>query len=69
MQLAALAARSIGLMQQAALAACIIFKHLDVTEQHFAWIPTRSHAVRSIANASRGSMVHSYFYEKIVEHL
>ncbi len=36
MQMAALVARSIGLMQLVALAACIIFKNLDVTEQHFA---------------------------------
>ncbi len=61
MQPAALAARSIGLMQQTALVACIIFKHLDVTEQHFAWIPKWSYAIRSIAYASSGSMVHSYF--------
>jgi hypothetical protein len=34
-----LAATSIGPMHQAALAACIIFKYLHVTEQHFACHP------------------------------
>jgi hypothetical protein len=39
MQPEALAAKSIGGMQQAALAACIIDKYLHATEQYFACSP------------------------------
>jgi hypothetical protein len=52
-QLAALATRSIGIMQQAALAACIIFKQFSATEQHFAWLQKWERAVWSIAYASK----------------
>ncbi len=54
MQHAALAARCIGVMQQAALGVCILFEYLHATEQHFAWQKKWRHAVRSIAYASRG---------------
>jgi hypothetical protein len=37
MQLAVLAAKSMGVMHPAALAACIIYKYVLATEQHFAW--------------------------------
>jgi hypothetical protein len=52
-QFAALATRSIGVMQQAALDACIIFKHFNATEQHFACLQKWVRAVRSIAYASK----------------
>jgi hypothetical protein len=52
-QPAALATRSIGAMQQAALAACITYKYLHATEEHFARCLKWRGAVRSIAFASR----------------
>jgi hypothetical protein len=63
MQLAALAARSIGVMRQAAFATCIICKYLDATKQHFACCPMWRHAVRSIAYASRGICNVRNFFE------
>ncbi len=52
MQSAVLAARSIGVVQQAALSACIIYKYLHATEQHFACYPKWRRVVRSIIYAS-----------------
>ncbi len=43
-----LAARSIGVMQQAAIAACIVSKYLHSTKQHFACCQMGSCAVRRI---------------------
>ncbi len=51
---ATLAARSIGVMQQAVLAACIIYKYLHASEQLFVYRPKQKHAVKSMAYASRG---------------
>ncbi len=53
MQPAALAARNIGVMQQAASAVCIIFKYLNAVGQHFACHLKWRHSVRSIPYASR----------------
>jgi hypothetical protein len=53
-QLSALETISICVMQQAALAARIIFKYLHATEQHFTCCPKWKRAVRSMANASSG---------------
>ncbi len=62
MQSAALAARSIGVMQQAALAGHIIFKHLHASEQHFACYPKWRHGVANIVYTSRGiSYAHNFF--------
>ncbi len=55
MQPAALAARNVGVMQQAALATCIIYKYLHATEKHFACCPKWRRAVRSISYASTGT--------------
>ncbi len=48
----ALAARSIGVKQQAAFAACIIFKYVHATEQCFACCQKLRNAVRSTAYPS-----------------
>jgi hypothetical protein len=48
------AVRSFGAMQQAAMAACIIFKYLHITEEHFACGAKWHHAVKSVAYTSRG---------------
>ncbi len=54
MQPKALAVRSIGVMQQAPLAAHIIFKYLYATEHHFACHPKWRHTVRNVEYASWG---------------
>jgi hypothetical protein len=51
---AALATRSIGVLQQPALAWCIIFKCLHATEQHIVCHPKWRRAVANIAYTSRG---------------
>jgi hypothetical protein len=53
-QLSELETISIGVMQQAASAARIIFKYLYATEQHFACCQKWKRAARSMANASGG---------------
>jgi hypothetical protein len=52
-----LAARSIGVMQQAALAACIVSKYLHATKQHFACCPRGRHAIRRIERVACGPLV------------
>jgi hypothetical protein len=47
MQPAAVAARSMGVMQQAASAACIIYNFLHATEQHCACDPKRRRTAQS----------------------
>ncbi len=63
---AALAARSIGFMQQAAMAACIIFKYLHATMQHFTCCPKWRHAIRSVVYTSRGVCYARNFLMKLV---
>jgi len=61
-QHAALMARSIGAMQQAAWAACTIYSYLHVTEEHFASNLNWRRAFRSIAYTSwRESYDHNFF--------
>jgi hypothetical protein len=52
MQPEALAALSIGVIQQAALAALSIYKYLRTAEQHFACLSKQRRVARSIAYAS-----------------
>jgi hypothetical protein len=54
MQLTALAARSILVMQQVTLAWCIIFKYVHATKHHFACCQKWIHAEGMYAYASRG---------------
>jgi hypothetical protein len=44
-----LASRRVVVMRQAALAACVIFKHLHALEQHFACYPKWTREVRPLA--------------------
>ncbi len=53
-QFAALAERSIGVVQQAVFAACIIYKYLYASEHYFARRPKGRHAAMSIAYTTRG---------------
>jgi hypothetical protein len=62
-QPAPLAARSISVMQRAALAACIIYKYLNGAEQHFACCQKWRRPVRSIAYTSKGIGNNVIFYE------
>jgi len=64
-QLAALATRSIGVMQQAAFSARIIFKQFSATEQHFACLQKWERAVKSIAYASKDIVIARIFYESV----
>ncbi len=57
MQPAVLAARSIGVVQQAALVACIIYKFLHATEQHFACYPKWRRVDRSVIYTSGGYLL------------
>jgi hypothetical protein len=66
MQPAAFASRSIGVMQQAALPACIISNGLYVTEQRIACRPKWRHAVRSVAYASRSIEYARIFLMKLI---
>jgi len=59
----ALGARSIGVMQQAALAASMVYKYLYATEQHFAHRPKRRHSVKSVAYTFRAINLLIIFYE------
>ncbi len=66
MQPATLAARSIGVVQQVAMAAHIIFKYFHAIEQQFACCPKWKLAVGIISYASRGIFYTQYFlYETV----
>jgi len=66
MRAAATAARNIGVMQQAALAGCIIVKDLHATEQHFACGPKLRRALRSVAYSPRGEHYARHFFMKLI---
>ncbi len=51
-----------GVVQKAASAECIIFKYVNATEQHFAFLPKQRHVVKNIAYASWGICYTSNFY-------
>jgi hypothetical protein len=69
MQHAAMAARRIGVVQQAAMAVCIICKYFHTTVQHFACHPKWMHAVRSVAYTSRSvCYVHNFLNETCSRH-
>ncbi len=66
MQPAALAARSIDVVQQAAMAASSICIYLHAIEQHFTCCWNQKRAVGIISYASRGIFYAQYFLYKTV---
>jgi hypothetical protein len=64
MQSAALAARIVVVMLEAALAVCTFYKYFHATEEHFACRAKWRLALRSIAYTSRGNFhAHNFFNE------
>jgi len=64
MQPAALQARSIGVMQQATQAACIIYKHSHATEQHFACHPKVEACCLEHSKCLQRLMLYSLFFNE-----
>jgi hypothetical protein len=66
MQSASIAARIIGVMQQAALIVCIIYKYLHATEQHFACCAKWRRTIRSIAYTSSCNIYAGNFLYELI---